>query len=200
MTDLGPLHHFLDIAVTRTPRGLFLSQRQYATDLLCHAGMLECHATTTPMDTWAKLSATDGSPVADPSEYQSLAGALQYLTLTRLDIAYVVQHVWLHMHAPPWEPHLALIKRILHNVKGTIAHGLQLSCLLHDHLDCLLRCRLGQLAELPPFYVRLLCLSWGQLVSWSSKRWTTISHSSTKAEYRVVAHVVAECCWLCQLL
>jgi hypothetical protein len=38
------------------------------------------------------------------------------------------------------------------------------------------------------------------MVSWSSKRQTTVSRSSAKAEYRAVAHVVAECCWLRQLL
>ena len=37
-------------------------------------------------------------------------------------------------------------------------------------------------------------------MSWSSKRQTTVSRSSAEAEYWVVAHVVAECCWLRQLL
>ena len=38
------------------------------------------------------------------------------------------------------------------------------------------------------------------LVSWSSKRQPTVSRSSAEAEYRAVANVVAECCWLRQLL
>jgi TorA maturation chaperone TorD len=32
------------------------------------------------------------------------------------------------------------------------------------------------------------------LVPWSSKRQTTVSCSSAKAEYRTVAQVMAECC------
>jgi len=76
MTDLGDLHHFLGISVTRSPDGLFLSQRQYALDLLQRAGMAECHSTATPMDTRAKLSASDGTAVENPSEYRSLASAL----------------------------------------------------------------------------------------------------------------------------
>ena len=50
MTDLGALHHFLGISVTRSSDGLFLSQRQYALDLFKRAGMSECHSTTTPVD------------------------------------------------------------------------------------------------------------------------------------------------------
>ena len=93
MTDLGALHHFLGIAVTRSSDGLFLSQRQYAVELLQRAGMAECHPAPTPVDTHAKLSATDGVLLSekDASEYRSLAGALQYLTLTRPDLAYAVQ-------------------------------------------------------------------------------------------------------------
>ena len=91
MTDLGDIHHFLGIAVTRTPGSLFLSQHQYTTDLLHHAGMLECHATTAPVGTRAKLYPTDGSFVANPSEYQSVVDSLQYLTLTCPDTAYTVQ-------------------------------------------------------------------------------------------------------------
>lgn len=38
------------------------------------------------------------------------------------------------------------------------------------------------------------------LVSWSSKRQVIVSRSSAEAEYRGVAHAVAESCWLRQLL
>jgi hypothetical protein len=117
MTDLGELHHFLGISVTRSSDGLFLSQRQYAVDLQ-KAGMAECHSTSTPVDSCAKLSASASAPVADPAAYRSLAGSLQYLTLTCPDLAYVVQ-VCLFMH-DPHEAHLALIKRILRYVKGTM--------------------------------------------------------------------------------
>jgi hypothetical protein len=38
------------------------------------------------------------------------------------------------------------------------------------------------------------------LVSWSSKRQSTVSRSSAEAEYRGVANAVAECTWLRNLL
>jgi hypothetical protein len=53
--------------------------------------MSECHPTTTPVHTKAKLFASDGAPLADTSAYRSLASALQYLTLTCPDLAYAVE-------------------------------------------------------------------------------------------------------------
>jgi hypothetical protein len=51
------------------------------------------------MDTRSKLSAHDGTPFSDPSLYRSIAGALQYLTLTP-HIANAVQQLCFFMHAP----------------------------------------------------------------------------------------------------
>ena len=95
MKDLGELHHFLGMQVQRTPSGLFLSQHQYMLDILDRAGMAACKPCSTPVDLNPKLSA-DGDPISDPTDFRSLAGALQYLTFTRPDIAYAVQQVCLH--------------------------------------------------------------------------------------------------------
>ncbi|CAN6218258.1 unnamed protein product [Urochloa humidicola] len=91
MKDLGELHHFLGMHVKRTAAGLLLSQRQYMLEILDRAGMTDCKPCSTPVDTHPKLSADGGAPVADPSDYRSFAGALQWLTFTRPDIAYAVQ-------------------------------------------------------------------------------------------------------------
>jgi hypothetical protein len=199
MTDLGDLHHFLNISVTRSSDGIFLSQRQYAVELLQRAGMAECHSTSTPVDTHAKLSATDGAPVADPSIYRSIAGALQYITLTRPDLAYAVQQVCLFMHDPR-EPHLALLKRILRYLKGTLSSGLHLGV---GPVQSLTAYSDADWAGCPDSRRSTsgYCVYLGDnLISWSSKRQTTVSRSSAEAEYRAVAHAVAECCWLRQLL
>jgi hypothetical protein len=90
MKDLGPLHHFLGISVSRSDASLHLSQRQYTLDIIERAGMSSCKPCSMPVNTHSKLS-KDGAPVADATQYRSLAGALQYLTFTRPDIAYVVQ-------------------------------------------------------------------------------------------------------------
>jgi len=81
------------------------------------------------------LHSSEGDPLpADvASDYRSLAGALQYLTFTRPDIAYAVQQVCLHMHDPR-DPHLAALKRILRYVRGTLHLGLLLRPCAHTDL------------------------------------------------------------------
>ena len=87
--------------------------------------MTDCKPCSTPVDTQAKLSTDLGDPVADPTTYRSLAGALQYLTFIRPDLTYAVQQVYLHMHDPR-ESHLAALKRLLRYVRGTVDLGLEL--------------------------------------------------------------------------
>jgi hypothetical protein len=176
MEDLGPLHHFLGISVTRTSSSLHLSQRQYILDVLSRAGMSDCHPVSTPIDTHSKLSATDGTPFSDPSLYRSLAGALQYATLTRPEIAYAVQQVCLHMHAP-YDSHFSLIKRIIRYVKGTLDHGLTLH---RSSSHTLLAYSDADWAGCPDTRRSTsgYCMYLGDnLISWSSRRQTTVSRS-----------------------
>lgn len=102
-----------------------LSQGQYAHDIVKRAGMQGCKPLATPVDVNAKLSGEDGDLIPNPTEYRSLAGALQYLTFTRPDITYAVQQVCLFMHAPR-EPHMQALKRIIRYINGTLTHGLQM--------------------------------------------------------------------------
>ncbi|XP_039778106.1 uncharacterized mitochondrial protein AtMg00810-like [Panicum virgatum] len=86
--------------------------------------MADCKPVSTPVDCNPKLS-TDGVPVQDATDFRSLAGALQYLTFTRPDIAYAVQQIYLYMHDPR-EPYLTALKRILSYIRGTLHMGLVL--------------------------------------------------------------------------
>jgi histone deacetylase 1/2 len=122
--DTGALRFFLGIDVKRDRNGFYLSQERYAEDILERAGMTNCNSVNTPVDSNGKLSA-EGNAIDDASSYRSLVGALQYLTVTRPDLAFAVQQACLHMHDPR-APHLSLLKRILRYVRGTTSLGLHL--------------------------------------------------------------------------
>ncbi|WVZ94071.1 hypothetical protein U9M48_040011 [Paspalum notatum var. saurae] len=197
--DMGPLRFFLGIEVQRTKDGFFLSQGKYAEDLLERAGTSNCKPLATPVDAKTKLSATDGPSVSDASSYRSMAGALQYLTMTRPDIAHAVQQACLHMHDPR-ECHLALVKRILRYVRGTTGHGLHLYGATSPSITAYSDADWAGCPDTRRSTSGYCVFLGNALVSWSSKRQPTVSRSSAEAEYRAVANATAECIWLRQLL
>ena len=125
--DLGALHYFLGLEVSRSSAGLTLTQHKYSLDLLRRAGMLKCKHATTPMSATDRLSVLDGDPLSsdDATEYRSLVGGLQYLTITRPDVSYAVNRVCQYLHAPRTS-HWSAVKRILRYVSLTASYGLLL--------------------------------------------------------------------------
>jgi hypothetical protein len=197
LKDLGPLHHFLGMHVQQSASGITLSQRQFMIEIE-RSGMSDCKPCTTPVDINPKLSA-DGDPVSDSTEFRSLAGALQYLTFTRPDIAYAVQQVCLHMHDPR-EPHLAALKRILCYVRGTLPLGLHLSPSSQMELVVYSDADWAGCPDTRRSTSGYAVFLSANLVSWSSKRQNTVLRSSAEVEYRAVANAVAEVSWLRQSL
>ncbi|RVW62371.1 Retrovirus-related Pol polyprotein from transposon RE1 [Vitis vinifera] len=120
--DLGSLSYFLGLEATSTTDGLFLSQLKYARDILTRAQLLDNKPVHTPMVVSQHLS-SDGPLFSDPTLYRSLVGALQYLTITRPDIAHVVNSISQFLHSLT-EDHFLVVKRILRYVKGTLHFGL----------------------------------------------------------------------------
>ncbi|GJS53176.1 ribonuclease H-like domain-containing protein [Tanacetum coccineum] len=131
----------------------------------------------------------EGSPVTDPTLYRSLAGALQYITFTRIDLSYAVQQLCLYMYDPR-EPHLNAMKRILRYLRGTTDLGLQL---FRSTTSQLIAYSDADWAGCPAMHrsTSRYCVFLGDnLLTWSSKRQDTLSRSSAEAEYRKVANAM----------
>jgi hypothetical protein len=122
-----------------------------------------------------------------------LVDALQYLSFTRPDVAYVVQQVCLYMH-DPHEPHLNAVKRILRYLCDTIDYGLQLHRSSPTSLTAYTDADWAGCPDTRKSTSGYVVFIGDNLVSWSSKRQQTESRSSAKAEYRGVANTVAEAC------
>nr|GEV42651.1 hypothetical protein [Tanacetum cinerariifolium] len=98
------------------------------------------------------------------------------------------------------QPHFSALKRILRYIQGTMDYGLQL---FSTSTTDLVAYSDADWAGCPTTRRSTsgYCVFLGNnLLSWSSKRQPTLSRSSSEAEYRGVANVVAETCWLRNLL
>ncbi|GMJ08979.1 cysteine-rich RLK (RECEPTOR-like protein kinase) 8 [Hibiscus trionum] len=146
-----------------------------------------------------KLSIHEGEPLADPQLYRQLVGRLLYLTHTRPYITYIV-HLLSQFISSPRHPHLMAVYHLLSYIKKTPALGLFFSAnsnlQLHgfvysDYSSCPDTRRL----------VFVFCMYIGDnIVSWKSKKQTTVSRSSCEAEYRAMAAATCELVWLASLL
>lgn len=61
----------------------------------------------------------------EPTYFRSIAGKLQYLTLTRPDIQFAVNFICQRMHAPTVTD-FGLLKRIICYIRGTTTFGLHM--------------------------------------------------------------------------
>ena len=131
--------------------------------------------------------------------YRSIVGALQYVTITRLEISYCVNRMCQFMQNP-LESHWKAVKRILRYLSGTLDYGLHLR--RSSQLNLVGFCDVDWAMD--PDDRRSTssyCAFLGEnLVSWYFKKQHTIFRSSTEAEYRNLTIIVAELTWLTYLL
>ncbi|GKV36121.1 hypothetical protein SLEP1_g44289 [Rubroshorea leprosula] len=154
---------------------------------------------STPLSPKLKITADGGALYHDSSLYRSIVGALQYLTFTRLDIAFAMSQVCQFMHKPTTF-HFQAVKWILRYLKGTMDYGLQLYChsslSLHMFTDADWAGCIDTRQSVSGY-----CLFLGNsLISWSSKKQHTVARSSTEVEYHALANAAAEVLWVRQLL
>jgi hypothetical protein len=156
-----------------------------------------CKPVNTPLSAFDKYSVHKGTHLGtkDATRYKSIVGGLQYLTLTRPDLTFAVNKVSQFWHASTTD-HMTVVKGILRYVKGTINLGIKFK------KDSSLRINAFSYidwAGCPDdrrstggFAVYLE----SNLISWSTRKQATMSHSSTKAKYKSLANAIAEVIWL----
>lgn len=121
-------------------------------------------------------------PISSPTKYRALVGALQYLFITRPDISFAVNRLSQFMHTPT-SLHWTTLKRLLRYLHGTLYHGILLRknspLKLHAFTDAdwagdkdIYRSTSGYIVYLG-----------SNPISWSSKRQSTLTGSSTEAVF-----------------
>ena len=199
LKDLGILKYFLGLEVARSRKGIFLSQRKYANEILQERGLTGARPVHLPMEQNMKLTATSGDLLNDPTTYRRLIGRLIYLTITRPDIVYPV-HVLSQYMAQPRKPLSEAALRVVRYLKHAPGQGIFLPA--DSDLSLRVYCD-SDWASCPDTrrsttgFCALLGTS---PVSWKTKKQHTVSRSSAESEYRAMAMASCEITWLRSLL
>ncbi|MBW0502459.1 hypothetical protein O181_042174 [Austropuccinia psidii MF-1] len=189
MEDLGPLQHILGVKAVRSSDSLCLSQTSMIRKILVEFGMQNAHSVSTPMDPGVYLSTANDEDhslfLALNVNYRRAVGLINYLAIsTRPDLAFPVSLLSQHLEKPGIQ-HWRAFKRLLRYLIGTQHLGLTLSPTnihIHTYAD-------ASYANCPSTrhsHTGLLVYLGNNLIHWKSRRQSSVSSSSTEAEYKAL--------------
>ncbi|KAF5822598.1 putative RNA-directed DNA polymerase [Helianthus annuus] len=200
--DLGILKYFLGLEVVYDKSGLCLNQRKYCLELLAEFGYLGCKPVNTPIElshVVNKRAESDRTELIDITNYQKLIGKLIYLSITRPDISYSVQYLSQFMYKP-LTVHLKIALRLLRYLKLSPGKGLMFKKSGSFDLSCYADSDWAKCLDTRKS-VTGFCIFLGQnLVSWKSKKQSTVSRSTGEAEYRAMCSATCELVWIVNVL
>ncbi|KAL6313697.1 hypothetical protein AAG906_010115 [Vitis piasezkii] len=189
-----------DIVITRNDcAGISSLKLKYVLDLLAETGKMEAKPCSTPMIPNVHLTKDDGDPFDNPERYKRLVGKLNYLTVTRPDIAYAVSIVSQFMSAPTVK-HWAALEQILCYLKRAPGLGILYSNHGHAQIECFTDADWAGSKADRRSTTGFCVFVGGNLVSWKSKKQNVVSRSSAESEYRAMVQATCEIMWLYHLL
>nr|GEV27833.1 hypothetical protein [Tanacetum cinerariifolium] len=195
MFMMGELKFFLGIQIHQSPCGIFINQAKYAQEIHIKHGMTSCDSIGTPMATKHQDVDLSGTLV-DQTKYQSMVGAVMYLTASRPNIVHATCYC-ARYQAKPTEKHLTAVKRIFQYLKDTINMelwypkdtGFELTAFSDLDHAAYLNLRKNTSGGIQ-------FLGGDKLFSWSSKKQDYTLMSSTEAEYVSLSTCCAQVLWM----
>ncbi|XP_016177989.1 uncharacterized protein LOC107620324 [Arachis ipaensis] len=181
--------------VARSDSGIHIYQQKYAMDLLNDFGYLDCKPLSTLFDYSQKLSKESSTILMDNTTYRHLISRLLYLTNTRPDISYVVGCLSQFLDCATTS-HLQAAFCVLRYLKGRPATGLFFSFASNIHLTKFVDADWDTYADTRHSVFGYCFMLGNSLVSWKSKKQTTVAKSSAEVEYRSLAVATCEASWL----
>ncbi|KAL2319304.1 hypothetical protein Fmac_028273 [Flemingia macrophylla] len=195
MSMMGELKFFLGLQIVQSNEGIQIHQTKYAKELLKKYKMEDAKPMKTPMHTSCALKLDELSTDVDQTQYRGMIGSLLYLTATRPDIMFSVC-VYARFQSQPREVHLKAVKGIFRYFKGTI--NLDLTFRRSQDFSLLGYCDAdyaGDRWERKSTNGGCHFLG-SNLVSWMSKRQSTIALSTCEAEYVSAKHCCTQLLWI----
>ncbi len=202
MKDLGPIHWFLGLKITwdQMWHSISISQSRYVLDIVECFGFTNSCPISTPIATSFQLPHLNVPEVNDHN-YQSQIGSIMYMMLgTHPNIAYVVGALsqYLANHGPD---HLTAVNCVLKYLNSTKDYKLIYNGESKES-DFIAYCDSDWAGDpcdhwLTSSYVFKIA---GAAVSWSSKKQSSTTLSSTKGKYMALTHAAKEALWIQEFL
>lgn len=203
--DLGEIKHYLGIEVTRDEHGNFeLRQSEYIDQVAKMFGLEEAKEAKTPMEIGYYKSPSETSrKLVNNKDYQKLLGCLLYISInTRPDITASV-NILAQKTSSPSQEDWEQLKRVVRYLKGTSELKLKLSDnggVNGEELFGYSDANWAEDKETRKSNSGYVFFLNGGVISWSCRKQTCVSLSSTEAEFIALSDTCQETIWLRRLL
>ena len=195
MSLMGELTFFLGLQIKQSSDGIFINQEKYVRDLLRKYQLDSTPSKNTPISAPLNLDSDPTGKSVNSTVYRGMVGSLMYLTASRPDIMFATC-LCARFQSDPKESHMHAVKRIFRYLKSCPSLGLWyprgsgldlMGYSDSDHAGCKIdrKSTTGGCHFLG-----------GKLVSWTSKKQTSVSISTAEAEYISAASCCAQILWI----
>jgi hypothetical protein len=195
MSIMGELQFFLRLQIKQAKEGTFVHQAKYTEDILKKFKMDDSKPLSTPMSTTTTLDTDEDGEPMDQKEYRIMIGSLLYLTATRPNIQLFVC-LCARLQASPRTSHQQAVTRMFRHLQYTPELGLWYSASsslsLFGFTDAnFAGCRVDRKSTSGT------CQFLGSsLVSWSSRKQSSVAQSTIEVEYVVAASCCSQLLWI----
>nr|KAJ0208722.1 hypothetical protein LSAT_V11C400203260 [Lactuca sativa] len=195
MSMMGKMTFFLGLEVQQQKTGISICQRKYISDLLVKYSLRDCKPTSTLVSKTDKLHADPTRTDVNHSLYRGMIGSLLYHTASHPDIMFGTI-LCARFQAHPKESHLMTFKRIFRYLKGTqnlaLWYPRDSAFELYGYTDSdYAGCNLDKKSTSGRCH-----FLGNRLISWSSKKQTSVAISTAEAEYVAAGRCCAQLLWI----
>lgn len=205
MKDLGLLNYFLGISVEQNVKNnmITLSQKQYLENILIRFGMSDCKPISTPMDCnfdYGSLKSDKSDSIDIENKCRQIIGCIMYAMLgTRPDLCSSISLLSRYQNCAS-EKLLIALKRVLRYIRGTLELKLVYKCKSSSVISGYADADWGGDTTDRKSTSGFCLYVYGNIISWNSKKQSTVAISTTEAEIIALSLCISEVCWLRNLL
>ncbi|UZJ53681.1 hypothetical protein CBS101457_003001 [Exobasidium rhododendri] len=205
MTDGGLVSFILGLQVSWNNSTVTISQETYVKKIVKRFNLESANAVSTPLPSGFCITTADSESPLTPSQhklYQSAVGAIMYAAMgTRVDIAFSAQLLSRRLNAPT-SAHWAAVKHLLRYLKGTANYHLSYIIGVSPVSNLNVYCDADYAGdkETSRSTTGMISTFNSGIVTWASRRQTTVAQSTLESEYIALCEATKETIWLRTIL
>lgn len=202
ITTLGEVKQFLGMEINRGEDGIFsINQKNYISNVSLKFGLKDAKGSKIPLSQDYLTSIDETEKLPNNEKYRSLVGSLLYIAVnSRPDISIAVSLLSQKIEMPSkrdWTE----AKRVLRYLNESSGLSLHLGKLIeNDELICYVDADWGGDCKDRKSNCGFVLIFGGSLIQWASRKQTSVSLSSTEAEYISLAEACQDIIWIKRLI